>query len=440
MLIEFSVGNYLSFKDTVTFSMVATDLGIHTRLDRDNVFQVNNELNLLKSAAVYGANASGKSNLVKAIGFMRWFVLNSSSRTQITDSIKVDRFRLSTDTEDKPSFFEIVFLLDKKIYRYGFELNQKKVVSEWLFYTPTSKEYKYFEREGQDFNVLKRFSEGKLLESKTRPNALFLSVAAQFNGKVSEQILLWFQRLGVLSGIGNNLDNIHTLELMDNLKYKQDIISLIKKLDLNINDLLPLKTKIPLDNFPKEVLENLVTIQGSKIGELENIERINIVTIHNKYDSQGMISSTEEFDFDENESEGTRKLFAFAGPILYTLKKGRVLLIDELDARLHPLITKTIVKLFNSQETNPNNAQLIFMIHDTNLLNNKLFRKDQIWFAEKDRYEATDLYSLVEYELPNDASFEYDYIKGRYGAIPFIGDIKSLIAEHNAGIEEKQKK
>ncbi|MEL7409471.1 MAG: ATP-binding protein [Cyanobacteria bacterium J06558_2] len=420
--------------------MVAADLGTQTELDQDNVFQVDNELSLLKSAAVYGANASGKSNLVKAIGFMRRFVLNSSSRTQITDSIPVDRFRLSTDTEEQPSFFEIVFSLDKKIYRYGFKLNPQKVVSEWLFYSAKSKEYRYFERKGQNFEVLKRFPEGISLESKTRPNALFLSVAAQFNGKISEQILLWFKRSGVLSGIGDNLTNAYTLELMDDVEYRQDIISLIRKLDLNINNLLPLKKTVALDIFPQEVLESLVTMQGRKIEELKDILEVSIVTMHNKYDSQGKINSTEKFDLDENESEGTKKIFAFAGPILHTLQQGRVLLIDELDARLHPLITKTIVQLFNSKETNPNNAQLIFMIHDTNLLNRRLFRRDQIWFVEKDRYEATDLYSLVEYELSDDSSLENDYIKGRYGAIPFIGDIGSFIARDNAGIEKKSKK
>ncbi len=429
MLIEFSVGNYLSFKEKVTFSMVATDLNKTTRLDENNVFKIDDELSLVKSAAVYGANASGKSNLIKAINFMRWFVLNSSSRTQITDEINVDRFRLSTETINKPSFFEIVFSLNKKIYRYGFELNKKQIISEWLFYTPNIQENKYFERDKQKFNVLKRFSEGQLLESKTRPNALFLSVAAQFNGKVSEQILRWFKNIGILSGIKDSTSEIYTLELLENQKYREDILTLINKLDLGINDIKTQKTAILLDNLTSEILEVLAARDGKEAKEVETLSTVDVKTIHHKYDSEGNITSSEEFDMDENESEGTKKLFAFAGPILHTLRAGRVLLIDELDARLHPLITKTLVELFNSSETNPNNAQLIFTIHDTNLLTKKLFRQDQIWFVEKDQYGATDLYSLLEYELSNDVVFEGDYIKGRYGAIPFIGDLRSVIVK-----------
>lgn len=429
MLIEFSVGNYLSFKEKVTFSMVATDLREATGLDENNVFKIDDELSLVKSAAVYGANASGKSNLIKAINFMRWFVLNSSSRTQITDEINVDEFRLSTETINKPSFFEIVFSLNKKIYRYGFELNKKQVISEWLFYTPKIQENKYFERDKQKFNVLKRFSEGQLLESKTRPNALFLSVAAQFNGKVSEQILRWFQKIGILSGIKDNTSETYTLELMEDKKYREDILTLINKLDLGINDIKTQKIAISLDNFPLEILEELAIRHGKTASEVETLSSLDVKTIHHKYDSNGTIDSIEEFDLDENESEGTKKLFAFAGPILNTLREGRLLLIDELDARLHPLITKTLVELFNSSETNPNNAQLIFTIHDTNLLSKKLFRQDQIWFVEKDQYGATDLYSLLEYELSNDVVYEGDYIKGRYGAIPFIGDLRSAIVK-----------
>ena len=438
MLIEFSVANYLSFKEKVTFSMVATDLGEKNKLDENNIFQIDDELSLVKSAAIYGANASGKSNLVKALNFMRWFVLNSSSHTQITDEINVDRFRLSTETENKPSSFEVVFLLKSKIYRYGFELTKSRIVSEWLYYTPNKKEYKYFSRDMQNISVLKRFSEGKLLESKTRANALFVSVAAQFNGKISGQILNWFQQLSIVSGIGNSLSNSHTLSLMNSHEAKKDILDLIIKLDLGINDIRPYETKVPLERFPKELLKEITEAYEEKLGNLSEIFTVDVKTTHKVYDSKGSTITNKEFDLDKDESEGTKKLFAFAAPILITLKHGRILIIDELDARLHPLITRTIVELFNSNETNPNNAQLIFTIHDTNILSNKLFREDQIWFTEKDRYEATDLYSLVEYELSSDAVFEGDYIEGRYGAIPFIGDLRNIIVESsNEPAQEK---
>ncbi len=426
MLIEFSVGNYLSFKEKVTFSMVATDLGVKTKLDENNVFQVNDELSLLKSAAVYGANASGKSNLFKAISFMDEFIRKSSKDTQVTDYINVEEFRLNTETVGNPSSFEIVFLLNKKIYRYGFEVNRREVVSEWLFYTPTRTEYQLFTRERQKFDVNGRFKEGSDLQNKTRSNALFISVVAQFNGKLSQQILFWFEQLATVSGAKGHLSHGHTARLLSDKNYKNEIIQFIQKLDLNINDIRVQEENVPSDHIIRELIEKLS--KNVRAGEPEReIIEFEIRTMHKKYDSDGNFVGKEEFELNSNESEGTRKLFAFAAPIITSLKEGRVLFIDELDARLHPLITQSIIKLFNSKDTNAKNAQLIFITHDTNLLTNKIFRRDQIWFVEKDQYEATDLYSLVEYDISDDASFKSDYIKGKYGAIPYIGNLKDLI-------------
>ncbi|MFY7806030.1 MAG: AAA family ATPase [Limnoraphis robusta] len=425
MLIEFSVGNYLSFKDKVTFSMVASKVTAkYKELDENNIIQVDDELSLLKSAAVYGANASGKSNLVKALNFMQWFVLNSSRETQITDLINVENFKLSTETAEQPSCFEIVFLEDHKIYRYGFEVNQKRVLSEWLFYVPKVKEFRLFERKEDRVKIARRFKEGDDIISKTRNNALFLSVVAQFNGEISKNILLFFARkLNVISGLHGNIYRNYTIEYFKT--NSSDIINLIKKLDLGIDD-ISIKTRKVLPEDLLEIPEEFRTLLISK-----KLQADDIYTTHKKYNAEGEVISLEQFDLDKNESEGTKKLFAFAGPILETLRKGEVIVIDELDARLHPLITRTIIDLFNSNETNINNAQLIFMTHDTNLLSDKIFRRDQIWFTEKDRQGATDLYSLVEYKIENDASFESDYIKGRYGAIPFIGDLSQVIKAEN---------
>lgn len=159
--------------------------------------------------------------------------------------------------------------------------------------------------------------------------------------------------------------------------------------------------------------------------------KVFIRTVHKKYDSDGHNFSTEMFDLDDNESDGTKKLFSLAGPLMDALKYGKTLVIDELDARLHRLITCEIIRLFNSNETNPRNAQLIFTTHDTSLLANTLFRRDQIWFTEKNESGATDLYSLAEFKVRNDASYEKDYIQGRYGAVPFVGDIHRLVGDSN---------
>ena len=427
MLIEFSVGNYRSFKETVTLSMVASKVTAKDeKLDENNVFSIDDDLRLLKSAAIYGANASGKSNLASAIGFMKWFVLNSSKETQVAEAIDIEQFRLSTETITEPSFFEIVFLLNGTRFRYGFEVNTQQVVSEWLFYVPKLRESQLFVRNLDSFVLSKKFKEGQGITEKTRNNALFLSVVAQFNGEIATKILLWFsQTLNVISGLHDRLYRSYTVEDFENKQYRDDILQFIKKLDLGIDNIQLEKRSVTVESLPKEIPEELKSLL------MRSGNQTAVKTFHRKYDADGQPISFEVFDLDDQESEGTKKLFAFAGPLLDTLRSGTVLLIDELDARLHPLITCAIINLFNSNETNRHNAQLIFMTHDTNLLSNKIFRRDQIWFTEKNKQGATDLYSLIEYKVRNDASFESDYIRGRYGAIPFIGDLRHLIGEPN---------
>ncbi|MEG4629599.1 ATP-binding protein [Microcoleus sp. AR_TQ3_B6] len=411
MLIGFSVGNYKSFKETVTLSMVASSITEEDKeLNENNVFPINDKLSLVKSAAIYGANASGKSNLVAAINFMKWFVLNSSKETQVSDAIDIEAFRLSTETEKEPSLFEIVFLLEDKTFRYGFEVNAREVVSEWLFQADDTEEKMLFERDFDNY-TLDDFPEGQGISDKTRSNALFLSVVAQFNGKISGKILLWFSKtLQLISGLQDTQYREETLESFENDRHRHDIIEFIKKLDLGIADIQ---------------IKKYISQKTAMFG----IYEVGVKTVHRKYDADGKQTAIELFDIETHESEGTNKLFALAGLLLDTLRTEKILLIDELDARLHPLITRELISLFNSNETNPHNAQLIFTTHDTNLLSSKTFRKDQIWFTEKDNKGATDLYSLVEYKVGKNASFERDYIMGKYGAIPFIGNFKELIGE-----------
>ena len=392
-------------------------------LDIDNVFAVDQELKLLKSAAIYGANASGKSNLAKALGFMKWFMVNSSKETQSTDAIGVEPFRLSTETEEKPSYFELVFLMGGRKYRYGFEVTQERVISEWLFYVPNVRETKLFERKLDNIKPSKHF-DADGIQQRTRSNALFLSVSAQFNVYLAEKILEWItDKLNIISGLHDQAYLSYTVRCFINNKNRADIIQLIKKLDLGISEIQVDQEDFTTDSLPDEMPDELKKL----IVKAERGKVTSIGISHRKFDADGNHESIEEFDLESHESEGTKKVFALAGPLITALKEGEILIIDEFDARLHPLISLAIVKLFNSKESNPNNAQLIFMTHDTNLLNNKIFRRDEIWFTEKNRYSATDLYSLAEYKIRNDASFESDYIKGRYGAIPHIGNLNHLI-------------
>jgi uncharacterized protein len=434
MLIEFSVGNYRSFKEKVTFSMVAANLVSKDKeIDNNNVFSVDDNLSLLKNAAIYGANASGKSNLAKAMSFMKWFMVNSSKETQSTEKINVEPFRLSTETESQPSYFEIVFLLQGQKYRYGFEVNKDKVISEWLFYVPKIRETKLFERKENNISCSRNYKADGI-QQRTRHNALFLSVSAQFNVDIAEKILAWLtNQLKIIPGLNDDGYQGYTSRCLSESKSKKNaIFKLIKKLDLGISelDIQEVDSIETLRKDQKELPNDVLNAIDLLIENIRKTKVPSIKTLHQKFDDNGILVGTESFDLNLQESEGTQKIFAISGLLVDTLQEGKTLIIDEFDARLHPLISYAIVELFNKNETNPNNAQLIFMTHDTNLLTNKLFRRDQIWFTEKNRYGVTDLYSLAEYKIRNDASFESDYIKGRYGAIPYIGNLSHLIDAH----------
>lgn len=426
MLVAFSVENYRSFKDLVTFSMVAADLSSRPKdLDHTNVFLAheNLHLDLLTSAAVYGANAGGKSNLVAAIHFMRNLVLNSSRETRLRQPVAVSPFRLSSDTEHQPSRFEVVFVDRGEMYRYGFLVSQKQVEEEWLFATKAKKEGYLFERRLDTIKVNKRsFKEGMGLEDRTRPNALFLSVATQWNGKRAGQISGWFEKLIVNTGIDDQSMQRRLERLYEQADLAPEVIAFVKSLDLGIDDIqIEREDGREVSIRTSEGIVPSVTVEGP----------IRIRTVHTKYTSEGNPFTNELFDLFTQESQGTRRLFVLADPILRALRAGSVLVIDELDARLHPILTYQIIKLFNAPETNPKQAQLIFTTHDTNLLGSQLFRRDQIWFVEKSRRGVSTLYSLVEYRVRNDAAYEKNYIAGRYGAIPYLGDLSAAIGAIN---------
>ena len=428
MLIEFTVGNFRSFRDPQTLSLVAAPIkSKDPELDENTVIKTSANPDLLTSAAMYGANASGKSNLVRALAFMKRFVMHSLKETKATGGIQVEPFRLHAATVGQPSHFEIVFIEGGKRYRYGFEVTKERVTAEWLFFVPSTREARLFEREGDDITVGSYFKEGRDLEQHTRPNALFLSVVAQFNGPKAQKLVTWFGRLGIISGVDDIGMMPFTLMQLVEGEHSEAIKQLVCRLDLGIGDLQVEKTvrskpQLP-DEMPDEIRQAFLTIMNASDAD----ERLSIHTIHTQYDHEGNPVGQELFELDEHESEGTQKLFSMSGPLLDTLQKGRVLVVDELDARLHPLMTREIISLFNHKATNPNGAQLIFNTQDTNLLDNRLFRRDQIWFVEKDQQGASHLYSLAEFKVRNDKDYERGYIQGRYGAVPYLSHIQTIV-------------
>lgn len=434
MLIEFSVGNFMSFKEPVTLSLVAAKIrSKNKKLDSDNLLTINDELSLLRSAAVYGANASGKSNLVSAAGFMRRFIRGSYKEALFDAGIPVVPFQLSTETEDKPSYFEIIFLHENRQYRYGFELDSQSVKTEWLYTVPKSREIMLFERDAQEISInpsnalAKEFRtiSGLLLkinpEQPLRSNALFLSVAAQNNGPVAQNILTWFGNMRFMSGLSDTGFRHFTIEMFENPDSRSQIVELVRSLDLDIQDI-----ELQRQDREKALQEAPEPMRGL-LDQFSKGDLITITTKHKKLNQDGEVVGYTTLDMAKHESEGTEKLFFMAGPVIDTLTHGRVLWVDEMEARLHPNMTDAIISLFNSPKTNPKGAQIIFTTHDTNLLNIRKLRRDQIWFIEKDRRSASQLYSLVEFKIRNDdASLEEDYIRGRYGAVPHLGELQAL--------------
>ena len=419
MLIEFTVGNFKSFRDKTTFSMIAANLTSEDpALDTGNVIPISKNLSLLKIAAVYGANASGKSNLGIALRFMRDFVHASAREKVMPAEVGLEPFFLDYATRTQPSFFEMVFLLEGRQYRYGFEVDKAQVVSEWLFHVPKIKEAVLFIRKGQEFDVRSGFKEGKGLEIRTRKEALFLSVTTLFNGAVSQKLQDWMKDFAMETGLQDDNFREFTLKCLHDPEHKDVILQFIGNLDLGVEEVevmeLPVLKRMSQE-WPDETKNEIVDELASAI----------FVT-HRIMGSPETPDDFMHFNLDSNESQGTRKLISMAGPLWSILHHGHVLFVDELDARLHPLMTRRIIELFHSPLTNPNGAQLIFATHDTNLLDKTLFRRDQIWFAEKDRQGATHLASLAEYRVRSDAAFEKQYLEGRYGAIPFLGDLSRL--------------
>jgi AAA15 family ATPase/GTPase len=425
MLLEFTIGNFLSIKDKKTLSLEATSIKEHlgtnvVKLDR---FQ------LLRGAVIYGANAGGKSNFIKAMSTMRRIVKQSFDASS-TDELGITPFLLSTDTSNKPSFFEILFLIGTVRYRYGFEVDNTSVKSEWLFESKIKSEKPLFIREGDGIDVSQGFKEAKDLEEKTRENALFLSVLDQFNGTTAKSIMKWFSNFITISDLSHERYKNVTFKMLEDENIKPQLLDFYKRLDLGFDEIDLEKKPFEAKDFTKLFNEEFAK---QFLSDIEGKSKIDIKTIHKKYNNENEVVGFEKFDMRRQESSGTNKVFNISGPVFDVLKNGGVLIIDELDASLHPLITLTITKLFNSSEFNKTNAQLIFATHDTNLFEYGHYRRDQIYFVEKDVYGASDIYSLVEYKedggkkVRKDRSFEKDYIQGRYGAIPYIGNLHKLI-------------
>ena len=416
MLLQFTVNNFKSIKNTSILSMSTSSK------DEGNSFKVK-KYELLQSAILYGANASGKSNFLKAMAFMRKIVLNIDKIILSTDKLPHYPFQLSTETEDSSSSFEMVFFIDETKYRYGFELDDTTVYAEWLYADENGKESKLFYRDIDEnelyVNRLK-FKEG--LRLKVSRNQLFLWKCDQEGGEISASILQWFSHLNMIDGMENEQYISEAMRQMEHEKYKKELVSLIKTADIGIENVL-----LDEKEIPKSVIEemDLPPKLKEKLLKSDTLKDMSLLTHHKKYDENNNEVGMTTFELDKEESKGTQKFFKMSAPILNTLREGKVLIIDELDASLHPMLTQHLIKLFHNKNINKHKAQLIFATHDTNLLHESMFRRDQIWLTEKDKYGATELYSLAQFKnVRKNEDFEKKYIQGKYGAVPYLKDFE----------------
>jgi hypothetical protein len=388
---------------------------------------------VVRSAVIYGANAAGKSNLLLAIQFAQTIVLTSAGQTQAGQRIGVTGFAFAKDASVKPSEFEFLFVENSVRYHYGFALTQERIVKEWLVAYPKGKPQRWFEREFDDetkkytwtlgTNFRGEKSQRNTWRDSTRENALFLSTAVQLNNEQLHPVFSWFQnKLGVVT-TNNKMNMALSMELLNDPERSGVLNQFIRAADVGIEKLEFLEdrtgaaTVININLMPggHQVLPGFMPAQSPtsqpKFGR--------VLAHHKQNDSDG----TAQLDLFADESDGTRKIFEFAGGWIKALNDGATLLVDELDRSLHPLMTRFLVQLFHDEHRNAHGAQLVFTTHDTTLLDQSLFRRDQIWFVEKDKQSSTHLYPLLDYSPRKDEALERGYLKGRYGAIPFLSPI-----------------
>lgn len=422
MLVKFTVGNYLSFKEKVTMDLNVSSL---TELRNDNILSTSaSNVNLLKSVVAYGANSSGKSNLFKAIKFTKKFIKNSSKDSQVDEHIDIEPFRLSTETLNKPSHFELEVVFDGAKYRYGFEVDTQIVHKEWLYFSTKNKEYLLFEREQQSILIGKKYdSTSENFIKNTRENTLFLSLCAQLNIKIAVDIIKNIGNIKYISGTNDSSTIDFTVELLNDPKYNIIVNNFIKGANLGFKEV---KTE-SIELTPEILEKSGLPKELHKMVLESNRENITIFTEHTIYDKNYEAKEITYFNLLKNESLGTRKLFSLAGPIIDAIINGKTLIIDEFDARLHPLLGKAIIKLFNSSENKK--AQLLLASHNSHYINSssKLFRRDQILIFQKDEYGQTLFETLNDKKIRKDASFEKDYLSGKYDGVPVKLEINSQL-------------
>lgn len=437
MLLEFKVSNYRSIGEEQVLSLIPAP---KQKDYLENIIELG-KYRALNAISLYGSNSGGKSNILKSMSLLDRLV-HMSARASSTTRLPYDPFLLREDFSNRPTTFEISFIVGENRYRYGFEFNEERIEEEWLFRKSIGREVIVFEREGDVIDVSSSFNgTKKIIDAAieaTRDNALFLSTCDMLNIEEAKEIFSWFSRFSMIDGLNTEFEEIQTVELWEKDEYKEKIREYLKSLNLGITNVNITTQEFEIselpDDMPKSMKEKLAK-------SLKGKQSYTVFAEHNIYDSeQKPTNRTRSWKWEERESSGAKKAFQLSGPILWALANGGVLIIDEIEAKLHPIMTLNTIDIFLNKRSNPNNAQLIFATHDTNLLSYSKLRRDQICFAEKNKWESTELYSLSDFiyfgeksgelvsekERP-DTDKEKRYFEGRYGAIPALGGFQTFI-------------
>lgn len=422
MLIEFSVRNYRSIRDEQTFSFVPTAL---TELFETNTFEsgVAGVGRLLRSAAIYGANAAGKSTVLAALLAMRMIVLRSAADGADDVDVPVTPF-LFDESATKPTMFEAVFVRKGMRYQYGFECTRQRITDEWLYAYPERRAQHVFSRtynpESESYDwELKPYLKGRksLWRDSTGPRSLFISVAARNNSEQLAEIRKWF-RDEIIDG--SQADTNKTANMIDetDVVVKEAILSLFEIADLDIVD-LRLEARQLNDNPVFAAVRDALPAEARK--SFDEAKTYQVFTKHRTKDGGEIwLDLTDE-------SKGTQSFFAQTGSIMQALSTGAVLVFDELNNNLHPLLARAVVSIFHSKKWNPLRAQILFTTHETALLTTDSLRRDQVWFAEKNDEGATIIYPMTDFEPRKSASLEKHYLQGRFGAIPYISEPRNSL-------------
>lgn len=420
MLVEFRVKNFRSLRDEQVFSLVASrDKSLVDTHTFDTGLKA--APSLVRSAAIYGANASGKSNLIKALQYMRGVVMESATVIQPGQAYAIQPFRLDAESASQPTDFEVTFILDGVRYQYGFAMTAQRIVSEHLLVYKAFKPQRWFDRHfdestGEDVYDFGPGLKGpkNLWEGATRPNALFLSMAAQLNSEALRPVFGWFASGLVILNEQAQLGPQVSIQMLKQAEGRKQICDFLSAADISITDIEVVTRRVPGQSVHFDLVAGKTEVRTEEMEEHQL--RFSHVTEQGK----------AVFDL-MDESNGTRRLLFLAGPVMDILHKGLTLVMDELDTSLHPLLVRELVRLFHRPGINTGGAQLVFTTHDTSLLDApNLFRRDQIWFVKKERDQASALVSLSEFSPRKNEALERGYLMGRYGAVPFLDNSLGL--------------